>query len=516
MLTASLLAIVAVSDVATLGAHLESLHEEAFIPYEQAGEMENALHRTEVALLTEMETSAPRRQAQRAVIDRERQLLVALLERYTTTLTLATQPRMRALVEEYGTHAGQMTREQHSLRVLHAELPRLHALVDTVWNQMGRGPEGAARAIYEERAAPLLDSLIDATSVLMAVQLEQSAYASRAGRAAVQRTERAVGLTIELAFVLALAAIIWLTRSITRPLLALMVGTRAVGRGDLSQPVRVTSRDEIGLLAAAFNQMIAQLGQSQRDVTAARDDATRASHAKSDFLAHMSHELRTPLGSIIGFTNVMRKNKRGNLLPADLQYLDRMHTSGKHLLGLINEILDLAKLESGKFDMHPAPTDIGQLLVDVAQLLEGQVITTPVTLVVAVPAEAVVLEVDAENLKRVLINLAGNALKFTDTGSVTLRLTEAAHERRARIEVVDTGMGIPADRLDGIFEPFEQEGATTTRTHGGTGLGLSISRALCAAMGCSLSVESTVGAGSTFRVLLPAAGPMVRELSLSA
>jgi signal transduction histidine kinase len=128
----------------------------------------------------------------------------------------------------------------------------------------------------------------------------------------------------------------------------------------------------------------------------------------------------------------------------------------------------------------------------------------------------VVLEVDAENLKRVLINLAGNALKFTDTGSVTLRLTEAAHERRARIEVVDTGMGIPADRLDGIFEPFEQEGATTTRTHGGTGLGLSISRALCAAMGCSLSVESTVGAGSTFRVLLPAAGPMVRELSLSA
>jgi signal transduction histidine kinase len=393
---------------------------------------------------------------------------------------------------------------EEALRVLHAELPRLHAMVDTVWRLEVDGRTDAARAIYLDRVAPLLGRTTDAASTLMAFELRESFHASRAGATVARHTERSVAITLQLALVLALIAILWLTRHITRPLRALVAGTHAVERGDLSQAVPVTTRDEIGVLATAFNRMVRQLDQSQRDAVAARDHATRASHAKSDFLARMSHELRTPLGSIIGFTNVLTKNKRGNLLPADLKYLDRIRTNGTHLLGLINEILDLAKLESGKADVVRAPTDVRGLVKDVAHLLEGQAMAKPVSVVVDVPTEPVVLELDAENLKRVLINLVGNALKFTDEGTVTVRLTRHAPGHRARVDVVDTGIGIPADRLDAIFDPFEQAGPATTRTHGGTGLGLSISRTLCAAMGCELRVASTVGLGSTFTVLLPA------------
>jgi two-component system sensor histidine kinase/response regulator len=256
--------------------------------------------------------------------------------------------------------------------------------------------------------------------------------------------------------------------------------------------------------------------EAQQAAQVALRAAEAANIAKSEFLTNMSHELRTPLGSIIGFTNVLRKNKRGNLKPADLKFLDRIQTNGMHLLGLIDEILDLAKLESGKTDIRRASTDVGRLVTEVAQLLEGQTMTKPVSLVVDVPAELVVLELDAENLKRVLINLAGNAVKFTAAGTVTLRLTRATHDGAAQVEVVDTGIGIPAERLSTIFEPFEQAGASTTKTHGGTGLGLSISRALCAAMGCALSVESTVGVGSTFRVLLPAHAPVEPGMARAA
>jgi signal transduction histidine kinase len=511
VLTTTTLAVVAVSDVARLGAFLEAAHQDSFVPYQQAEEIDDALLRTEVALLSAMRAAPSHRSADRAEIDRQRRKIIAALGKYTTHRTRTSQPEVEALLDEYAPRDRQ-ERSMDALRVLHSRLTEMNAVVDSVWQLAADGQAGAAHAIYDEHAAPLFDRALDAAVTLMASELDESRDASSAGRAVVRHTQRSIALTIQVTLVIALAVIIWLTGHITRPLKALILGTRAVGRGDLSQSVSVTTRDEIGVLAAAFNQMTAQLGRSQRDVLAARDRATQASHAKSEFLTHMSHELRTPLGSIIGFANVMLKNKRGNLQPADLEYLGRMHTSGKHLLGLINEILDLAKLESGKATFHLAPVDVGALIREVAQLLEGQAMTKPVSLVVDVPAAPVVVDLDAENLKRVLINLAGNALKFTAAGTVTLRFAYSVDEGYAHIEVVDTGVGIPADRLDTIFEAFEQADASIKKSHGGTGLGLSISRSLCAAMGCSLSVESTVGVGSTFRVVLPAASPAEGQL----
>ena len=504
LLTTTALATVAVSDVRTLGAFLESAHHDIVLPYQQAVAMDDAIRRIEVDLLGGIGATPAHMAEHRAATEEQRRRLVTALGEYTTSRARAAHLDVQALLDAYETPDSEATKGR-ALRDLHAHVPRLEALADTVWMLSAAGDTGGARRVYDARVDPLLDHAADATSTIMRFELDESLHATRAGGAVVRHTARSVTLTFPVALVIAIATILWLTAHSTRPLRALVAGTDAVGRGDLSHPVPVTTNDEIGALGLAFNRMLKQLDQSQRDVVEARDRATRASDAKSGFLASMSHELRTPLGAIIGFTNVLRKNKRGNLLPADLQYLDRINTAGTHLLGVINQILDLAKLESGKLEIRTAPTDVRGVVTEVAQLLEGQAAAKSLALTVEVPASAVVAEVDAENLKRVLINLAGNALKFTDAGSVTLRLVRATSDRRARVDVVDTGIGIPADRLGAIFHPFEQAGPDTAKSHGGTGLGLSISRTLCAAMGCGLSVESVVGAGSTFSIELPAA-----------
>ena len=504
LVTTTTLALVAVSDVRKLGAFLESAHKDSFLPYQQAAEMDDALRRIEVDLLGGIGATPAHQAEHRTATEEQRRRLSAALSAYTSHRARASQLEVQALLDSYETADSEATKET-ALRELHKHVPHLGALAVTIWRLAAAGDTGAARAIYDDRVGPLLDRAADATSIIMQFELDESLHASRAGGAVVRHTARSVTLTFWVALVIAFASILWLTTNITRPLRALVAGTHAAERGDLSQPVLVTTSDEIGTLGLAFNRMLRQLDQSQRDVVAARDRANRASDAKSDFLTGMSHELRTPLGAIIGFTNVLRKNKRGNLLPADLQYLERINTAGTHLLGLINQILDLAKLESGKLEMRREPTDVRGVVGEVAQLLEDQATAKSISLIVDLPDAPVVAELDAENLKRVLINLAGNALKFTDAGSVTLRLAGATPDQRARIDVVDTGIGIPADRLAAIFNPFEQASADTVKTHGGTGLGLSISRTLCTAMGCRLSVASAVGTGSTFTIELPAA-----------
>jgi len=230
-----------------------------------------------------------------------------------------------------------------------------------------------------------------------------------------------------------------------------------------------------------------------------------ANKAKSDFLASMSHELRTPLNSVIGFTNILLKNKDAHLNEKDVGYLQRVLSNGKHLLELINEVLDLAKIEAGRMDLIIEQVDLGKLVVETVQQLEGQakVKEGAVALVADVPPELNTVETDSAKLKQVIINLVGNALKFTHEGSVTVRLDVGSDGRTpVAIAVVDTGIGIPEDRLNAIFEAFQQAEAGTSRKYGGTGLGLAISRSICLLMGYDLIVESDVGKGSTFSIVM--------------
>ena len=264
-------------------------------------------------------------------------------------------------------------------------------------------------------------------------------------------------------------------------------------------------RDEHGRIVGTFgiSRDITDRKRAEEAMRQAKETAEEASRTKSQFLASMSHELRTPLNSVIGFANILLKNKAGNLGPAELNFLDRIQANGKHLLGLINQILDLSKIEARKIELQLAPVALDVLVRETIAQQEGLVRDRPIKLLADVPATVALIQTDADKLRQVIINLIGNALKFTERGSVTVRvMADPADHRPARIEVIDTGIGIPREKMGVIFEAFQQADASTARKYGGTGLGLTISQALCQIMGYRIEVSSEVGKGSIFSIVL--------------
>jgi PAS domain S-box-containing protein len=262
------------------------------------------------------------------------------------------------------------------------------------------------------------------------------------------------------------------------------------------------ARGRISYAIATFND-VTERRRAEEALRGAKEAAEAASRTKSDFLARMSHELRTPLNSVIGFANILMKNRSGTLRQQELAYLDRILENGKHLLLLINDILDLSKIEAGKIEIEVAPTDLGESVRRVVAQLEEQTHQRHVELRTAIPLELEPVVTDAVRLRQILLNLVGNALKFTERGYVEVRVETNRNETTpARIVVDDTGIGIAEDRLDAIFDAFEQAESSTTRKYGGTGLGLPISRALCELLGYELTVRSEVGVGTAFTVNL--------------
>jgi PAS domain S-box-containing protein len=251
--------------------------------------------------------------------------------------------------------------------------------------------------------------------------------------------------------------------------------------------------------AVMFGKDVTRRVRAEEALRMAKEEAEGANRAKSQFLANMSHELRTPLNSVIGFTNILLKNKDGTLGDRELGFLDRVLANGRHLLSLINEVLDLAKIEAGRMELEVAPVPIPALVAETVSQLEGQAREKEVELGWEAPAGLVDTETDAAKLRQVLINLIGNALKFSAGGRVTVRVLAEGDEVRG-IAVEDTGVGIPRERLEAIFEAFQQADGSTTREYGGTGLGLAISRSICQLLGYDLEVESEVGSGSTFTI----------------
>ncbi len=261
----------------------------------------------------------------------------------------------------------------------------------------------------------------------------------------------------------------------------------------------------VSVIADQVGALIDRLREQQKyeaDLNAARERAEAANRAKSDFLSRMSHELRTPLNSVIGFANVMKKNRSGKLTQDELEYLERINQNGKHLLSLVNDVLDIAKVEAGRMTVSKGLVNVDDLLRDVVAQLSGQPRHDGVELRAEPSADVVPIEADGALIRQVLINLTGNAIRFTHKGSIVLSADVSASGVPSRLHVKDTGIGVPADRLTAIFEPFEQAEDQTHLTYGGTGLGLSISRSICDALGYSLTVESNVGKGSTFTINL--------------
>ncbi|ASJ70405.1 ATP-binding protein [Granulosicoccus antarcticus] len=237
--------------------------------------------------------------------------------------------------------------------------------------------------------------------------------------------------------------------------------------------------------------------------------AEEASQAKSAFLSNMSHEIRTPMTAILGFTEVMRRNN-GTSESERLDYLNTIANSGQHLLELINDVLDLSKVESGAMEVELLPCDCPKIAQEVVRVLQSKANEKHIELSIEVLTDFPdVIVADPSRLRQVITNLVGNAIKFTDSGSVLIRLSfmvQAVREQsRIRIDIVDSGIGMSEEQQGRIFEAFTQASASISRRFGGTGLGLSISRQLTEAMNGTLSVSSTEGVGSTFHVDLPVA-----------
>ena len=230
--------------------------------------------------------------------------------------------------------------------------------------------------------------------------------------------------------------------------------------------------------------------------------AEAASRAKSQFLATMSHELRTPLNAVIGFSRHLQKNKSGNLQPRDLDYLHRITDNGTHLLNVINDILDLSRIEAGKMLVEQTPVALDTVITETLEQVAAARGGTRVPARTTIPAGLRPLLTDESKLRRVLTNLVGNATKFTERGFVHVAVRADEMGRPLRVDIVDTGIGIPPERLGAIFDRFEQADNSTQRRFGGTGLGLAISRTLCELLGFRLTVASELNTGSAFSILV--------------
>ena len=309
---------------------------------------------------------------------------------------------------------------------------------------------------------------------------------------------------------------IYLRRRVTQPIEKLMAGTELLRQGRYERVEGIAANNELCNLAATFNDMTERIRKREEDLTRHRDHleemvqartaeyfnamiiANEANRAKSAFLANMSHEIRTPLNAITGMAHLMR---RAGIAPQQAERLDKIEAAGKHLLDIINAILDLSKIEAGKFVLDHTDVHVDSLLANVMSMQQERAQAKGLALVIDSPPIRTVFVGDPTRLQQALLNYVSNAIKFTETGSVTLRATiaeETPERALLRFEVSDSGIGIAADAIPRLFSAFEQADNSTTRKYGGTGLGLAITRRFAEMMGGEAGVRSTPGAGSTF------------------
>lgn len=281
----------------------------------------------------------------------------------------------------------------------------------------------------------------------------------------------------------------------------------------------------LALLLQHERRQAARLAERSRELERLSSELLRANRMKNDFLANVSHELRTPLNAIVGFVDLLREGVYGDLSPRQVKPVERIEASANHLRHLVDQILDLAKMAAGRLDVHAEPLDIRPFILDVASEVESLVNEKGLSLSLAMGSSLPRIRSDPTHLRQILVNLLGNAIKYTDTGSIVVKtrslakpaaleqglpeIVSAAQESTnlwLAVQVIDSGRGIAQADQQRVFEEFEQvdAGPRADSPHRGTGLGLAISRRLARLLGGELLLQSEPGKGSTFTLWLPA------------
>jgi signal transduction histidine kinase len=352
------------------------------------------------------------------------------------------------------------------------------------------------------QATPLADRLERLTNEL--VNKAEAEMIERVARShTAYRTSQWVVIGFAVGSVgLALALGYGLSWSFIAPVQRMDVQFQQIAQGDFSQRVEVPNRDELGTLAANLNRTTAELGQLYQQLEA-------ASKHKSQFLANMSHELRTPLNAILGYTELVMDGIYGAVPEKIREVLERVQQSGKHLLGLINAVLDLSKIEAGRLTLTLADYAMQEVVASVVAAVEALAAEKQLALQINVPVDLPSGRGDEQRISQVLLNLVGNAIKFTDVGVVSIQVTIA--DGAFTVAVSDTGPGIAAADQQRIFEEFQQ--ADSAQKQRGTGLGLAISKKIIDMHGGRMWVESSLGKGSTFWFTLPVRVEQQKEVA---
>jgi len=432
-----------------------------------------------------------------------------LLESYPASEKVASVSDLQPLIEQYEVTVSQFSQRAKdfvSSAQLELGTPQGITTVEQMIVQLVKSPEFAAFIEFPDQL----------TSVYQQVEQREEIAEADLAHAEALRTQIifiSLGLSVAIAILLALLT----SRAIAEPIQTVTNIAQKVTQDsnfDLQVPHQPNQSDEVNDLASSLNQLIQrvnQLLQEQRTYTVqieqARNDADSANQAKSEFLANMSHELRTPLNGILGYTQIL---SRMALTKQQQRGVDIIQQCGSHLLTLINDVLDLAKIEARKLEIHIAPCYLPALLQGVAEFSRMRADQKNLGFVYQVPDDLPSgVMIDEKRLRQVLLNLLSNAIKFTEQGQVTLRVTVKAEQPEAVLanalepivklcfQVEDTGVGVEPEQLDTIFLPFEQVGSSRLQAEG-TGLGLSISQRIVEMMNSRIQVSSQPGIGSTF------------------
>jgi signal transduction histidine kinase len=324
---------------------------------------------------------------------------------------------------------------------------------------------------------------------------------------------RAIALSAIALLALSAAAAWFLSRRMTHPLAALTRAADAMAAGDYAHRVKVATHDEIGHTAAAFNAMAQRIEEASAELrqqfeasrTLAKE-LDQANRAKADFLAVVSHELRTPLNAIAGYVDLMELGLRGPLSEEQRHDLARIRRNQHHLMGIITSILNFARIDAREMPYEMQAVPLRAALREVAALIEPQVRSKGLTYEFVPCADDIIAWADAQGLEQIVLNLLSNAIRFTPAGG-RITLSCGGEGQRAWVRVSDSGIGIPAGKMERIFDPFVQGESGLTRRAEGTGLGLAISRGLARGMGGEISVTSEEGVGSAFTLSLGIAPP---------